>query len=103
MTMPRLTDVIRKLIPNWRGRELTQDEQQLGIYLRGNEPLHTALTGIINSRITARASVPVPSEPTLCKSMLDRDSELRWLLSRLDFVYHSPVSQPEPDMDEHPA
>ena len=103
MTVPRLVDFVRKLIPTWRGGELTKDELELGIHLRGNDSLNSALIGIINSRIGGRAAMAVPSDPILCKAILDRDNELRWLLSRLDFVYRSPVSQPEPEDGEQPA
>ena len=106
MTVPRLADFVRKMIPKWRGGALTHDEQELGVHLRGNAPLHEALIGIITSRIRGRANVPVPSDPLMCKSMLERDNELRWLLSRLDFVYRSPVSQdipPEQEDGEQPA
>ena len=103
MTVPRLVDFVRSIIPTWRGGALTNDEQELGVHLRGNDPLHNALIGIINSRIGGRAAMAVPSDPVVCKAILDRDNELRWLLSRLDFVYRSPVSQPESEDGEQPA
>ena len=98
----RVSDLVREMIPQWRQR-LTKDEASLAIYLRGNEDMWKALQAIIQSRITGRASVPVPSDPIVCKAMLERDRELQWLLSRLDFVYRSSASQPEPDDREPPA
>lgn len=99
----RVTDIVRDLIPRFRYR-LSHDEQQLGIYLRGNKDLFESLTGLIQSRIGGRASLPVPSDPIVCKAMLERDRELQWLLSRLEFVYKSPVSEPaEAEQGEQPA
>lgn len=103
MTIPRLTDVIRAMVPQWRGVQLTRDEQQLATFLRGNDPLLSSLVGIITSRIQSRANAPVPSTLVDCKAILDRDNELRWLLSRLDFIYRSPVAQPVQDDGEPPA
>jgi len=101
VTVPRLADFVRKMIPKWRTGELSVQEQALAPHLRGNAPLYESLVGLVDSRIRGRASVPVPSDPLMCKAMLERDNELRWLLSRLDTVYRSPVSQP--DTDEEPS
>ena len=102
MTVPRVADLLRKIIPKWRVM-LSPEEAALAPSLRGNEPLYKALTGIINSRIAGRAHAQVPSDPLICKSMLDRDNELRWLLSRLDFIYRSPVTQPGQEDEESSA
>lgn len=80
---------------------MSPDEMDLGVYLRGNEALYTALRSLISSRIEGRAMIPVPTDPVDCKVSLSRDSELRWLLGRLDFVYHSQL--PEAQQDEQPA
>lgn len=97
----RVSDMVRALIPAMR-RNLSQHEQALSLHLRNNAPLYDALTGLIKERIGVRASMPVPSDPIQCKAILDRDSELRWLLSRLEFVYRSPFAQPA-DEGEQPA
>lgn len=93
-TIKRVSDMIREMVPFLRNR-LSKDEMQLGILLRGNTPLYESLCGIIRARIAARASVPAPSEPLVCKSMMERDRELQWLLSRLDLIYRSPMLQPD--------
>ena len=97
----KITDVLGDFLPKFRDR-LTPDEQDLGIYLRGNKELYEALTKVIQFRIEGRAKVPEPSDPLMCKSMLARDRELQTLLSRLEYVYRSPVLQPADD-GEQPA
>lgn len=97
----RVSDMVRNLIPALR-RNLSPHETALSLHLRNNAPLYEALTGLIESRISGRASLPVPSDPIICKAVLERDNELRWLLSRLEFVYRSPFAQPEDD-GEQPA
>lgn len=98
----RVSDMVREMIPRLRHPPMKVDEQQLGVYLRGNAPLYGALVGIINSRIAGRANVPEPSDPLICKSMMARDRELQWLLGRLEYVYQSPVQQAHED-SEPPA
>lgn len=97
----RVSDYVRQRITAWRN-PLSHDELNLAPHLRGNELLYSALTRLIESRIGGRAKLPVPSDPVTCKSMLDRDNELRWLLSRLDALYHAPVSHPA-DKGEQPS
>lgn len=91
--LARVSDMVRDLFATRHRFAMTPDEMDLAVSLRGNIPLYEALTNIVQSRITGRASLPVPSDPTDCKAILDRDHELRWLLSRLEFVYRSPVNQ----------
>ena len=92
--------MVRNMVPKFRNR-LDIDEMELGIYLRGNEPLYESLILVIRHRIEGRANLKVPSDPLMCKAILDRDSELQWLLSRLELVYHSsPVQEAE---GEQPA
>lgn len=99
----RVSDMVRDMVPHFRQR-LTRDEQRLGIYLRGNMELFEALTGLVQSRIEGRGKLPVPSNPILCKAMMERDRELQWLLSRLEFVYRSPAPQlAEEEEREQPA
>ena len=99
----RVSDFVRDLIPQWR-KHLSKEDARLAVYLRGNTDLWEALQALIHTRISGRASVPVPSDPIVCKAMLERDRELQWLLSRLEFVYRSAVSQPEQQDDrEQPA
>lgn len=110
MTIPRgihtatrkVSDMVRAMVPHMR-QVLSKDEHQLAVYLRGNEVMFDALTGMIRTRIAGRASLPEPSDPLVCKSMLARDRELQWLLSRLEFVYKSPVSQTAEEDGEQPA
>jgi hypothetical protein len=90
----KLSDYVRNLFPVVRTR-MSKEEVDLGIHLRGNPKLYEALTAIIKTRIEGRAGIPEPSDPLDCKSMLARDRELQWLLSRLAFVYSSPVNQQE--------
>ena len=93
--------MVRELIPHLRNR-LSSEEMDLAAHLRGNEKLYDALTGIIRSRIAGRAAVQEPTDPLVCKSMLSRDRELQWFLSRLELCYRAPVSQPGQD-GEPPA
>lgn len=93
--------MVREAIP-WMRLRLTKQEAELGIHLRGNERLYTALVDLIETRIEARAALPEPSEPLVCKSMMAKDRELRWLLSRLAFVYKSPPGTPADTPSEQP-
>lgn len=97
----RVSDYVRGRIAAWRN-PLSPLEMELAPHLRGNELLYSALTQLIESRIRGRAKLPVPSDPLICKSMLERDNELRWLLSRLEASYHAPVSHPA-DEGEQPS
>lgn len=97
----RVSDYVRRRISAWRN-PFTQEEIDLAPHIRGNEKLYNALARLIETRIGGRARLPVPSDPLICKSMLERDNELRWLLSRLDTVYRSLPSQPA-DNGEQPA
>ena len=99
--MGRVSDTLHKVLSFIRN-PLTQNEQQLGIYLRGNIGLHDALVGMIQFRLDARARVQEPLNPVACKSMVARDRELQWLKGRLDFIFQSPVHEPVPD-SEPPA
>ena len=97
----RVSDYVRKRIAVWRN-PLGADEMELAPHLRGNELLYNALTRLIESRIRGRAKLPVPSDPLACKSMLERDNELRWLLSRLEVTYRAPVSHPADEGEPPP-
>ena len=76
------------------------EEMALAPHLRGNERLYEALVALITSRINGRALQPPPSEPVDCVRFLERDYELRWLLSRLESVYRSPVNPEAADSDQ---
>lgn len=109
MTVPRgigepprtIWDVIQQSIPE-RVRRLTALEQKLAPHLRGNEPLYEALKDLIQSRITARANMPVPSTPLDCQASMVRDKELRWVLAQLERVYRAPLLQPADNDGEQP-
>lgn len=93
----RVTDMVRDMVPHLRQPSATPEEVTLGILLRGNDALYDALTGIIHARIRVRSTVQEPSDPVACKSMIARDRELQWVLSRLEAAYRSPVSPPARD------
>jgi hypothetical protein len=95
--------MVMDMLPRMRGGSLTREEQSVGIHLRGNAALYEGLTDLIRSRIQGRASVPEPTDPVMCKSMVARDRELQWLLVRLEAIYHSPVVQPGHSEGEQPA
>jgi len=83
---------------------LTEEERDLAIHLRGNERLHNALSNLVRSRIRGRETLPVPSDPMLCKSLLERNTELRWFLGRLERLYQSPANEgADNDRGEQPA
>lgn len=90
-TIPqRVSDFVRDLIPRMRYR-MSAEEASLAVHLRTNESLYNSLVALITTRIAGRASVSEPTDPLLCKSMLARDRELQWLLSRLEFLRHAPI------------
>ena len=97
----RVSDMVREMIPHMRGK-LPQEELDLSAHLRNNEKLYDALTELIRSRIRGRESLPVPSDPLACKSLMERQSELRWLLTKLDHLYRLPIDQGA-DQGEQPA
>ena len=100
-TVRRVSDMVREMIPHLRGT-LPQEELDLSVHLRSNEKLYDALTELIRSRIRGRENLPVPSDPLACKSIMERQSELRWLLSRLEHLYRLPMNQGV-DQGEQPA
>lgn len=88
----RVSDMVMDGFRRVRGT-MSSEEGNLAVHLRGNEPLYEALTGLIRFRIRRRENLPVPSDPLECKSVLERNNELRWLLAKLEFMYHSPANQ----------
>lgn len=97
----RVSDMVREMFPRVRATP-TPEERDLAVYLRANDRLYDSLTGLIRSRIQGRDHLPVPSDPLVCKGILDRNAELRWLLSRLETLHRS---QPDEVADdgEQPA
>ena len=98
-TLNRVMKAVQDWLPQARNR-MSKSEMDLAIILRGNDKLMAYLTEMINDRIAGRARVPEPSDPLVCKSMLARDRELQWLLSRLEFIYRSPVGIPGSDAEQ---
>lgn len=99
----RVSDFVREMIPALRDR-VSPIEADLALHLRTNEPLYRCLTEFLRARIEARARVPEPAEPLLCKSMLARDREVQAILSRLEALRLSPVNEPrKEDEGEQPA
>ena len=88
--MPRVADMVRGMFPSFR-HSLSPDEQTLAIFLRGNRELFEALVNVIKVRTEGRAKVPLPNNPMECMVSMARDKELRWLLSRLEAIHHSPA------------
>ena len=97
----RVTDFVREMVPHMRYR-LTKNEQDLGVHLRGNGALLEAVSGLVWDRIKGRERLPIPSDPIVCMATMARDKELRWLLSRLEYVYHSPVMTETAEPGEQP-
>lgn len=102
-TMGRVSDMVREAFPRMRPTRLTEDERVVGIYLRSNDNLLEGLRNVIESRIRSRGNLPVPSDPVVCKAILERDRELQWLISRLEFIHGSPALQEEEQQREQPA
>jgi hypothetical protein len=86
----RVADMVREMMPTFQHR-LSADEQTLAIFLRGNKDLYEALVNVIKIRTEGRAKVSLPSNPVDCMVSMARDKELRWLLSRLEAILHSPA------------
>ena len=103
MTHPRrVSEMVREMVPFMRNR-LTADEHTLAVHLRNNHGFYEALTRVVGERIEGRAKRPVPSDPVACLASMACDRELRWLLSRLELVYRSPVIDPVEARGEQPA
>ena len=106
MTTPkigRLRDWVVANIPLLGRFSLQPHEQDLAAHLRGNAPLYESLKTFINARLDARSVQPVPSEPIKCLAILERNHEDRWLLSRLDLIFRSPVNPAAQEDGEPPA
>ncbi len=97
----RVRDFVREAVPVLRNR-MSGDESDLGVHLRGNESLLNALKGVINARIERRDAQDVPADPNQCMASMVRSKELRWLISRLESVFSSPVVGQEKDDSEQP-
>lgn len=95
----KVSDMVREWLPQMRFQMSTL-ETNLAVHLRGNSTLMDALTALIKSRISGRVLIAEPSDPIACKSMLARDRELQWLLSRLEFIYRSPVNPTGEDREQ---
>lgn len=102
-TAARLSDVVMAMIPSHRHGGMTTHDRQAAVFLRGNTPLFEALTGIVTSRLQGRATVQEPADPVLCKAIMARDGELRWILWKLDTLYRAPAAEHEADSGEPPA
>ena len=89
----RVSNYVREMMPKIRHR-LTVREYELAIHLRGNSALLETLKNLIQERIKGREQKPVPSDPILCMATMLRDKELRWLISRLEYIHDSPVIAP---------
>lgn len=81
---------------------LSREERELAVHLRGNDVLYYALTELIRFRIHGRDGLAVPVDPLVCKGILERNNELRWLLARLELLYRSPANT-ESEQGEQPA
>ena len=97
----RVSEMVREMVPKWHYR-LTEQEAALGPHLRGNDALLEALSNLIMERILIRGKKDVPSDPVVCKESMARDREVLWILSKLDYVYNSPVST-DVDNSEQPG
>lgn len=95
----KVSDMVREMIPRFR-HHLTEEEAALGLHLRGNAALLAALTNLVRTRIQGRGQLPVPIDPVICRGMMERDRELQWLLSRLEYVHASPVTPLEDDREQ---
>ena len=100
MPMPRVADIVRGMFLSSRVPAMEPEEQDLALHLRGNDKLLASLIGVIEARIAGRAKVPEPSDPIVAKSMIARDRELQWLVSRLQLVCHS-LESPSGQGGEH--
>ena len=84
MTQPRrVSDIVREMIPFMRNR-MSGPEHDLAAHLRGNELLFNAFNVVLKDRLEGRARQPVPSDPIKSHMRVVADSELRWLIGRLD-------------------
>jgi len=82
---------------------LSPEERDLAIHLRTNHLLYESLMRFIGAKIEGRAKLPVPSDPLKSHTRLVADSELRWLMSRLEHIYRSPDESPANDGGEQPG
>ena len=97
----RVTDFVRRAVPHMRVR-LTGSEADLGVHLRSNVSLFESLVELLQNRIKGRERLPIPSDPVDCKASMAMDAELRWVISKLEYIHNSPVNQ-EADDSEQPA
>jgi hypothetical protein len=91
----RVVELVRSMKPRWR-YTLSDTEQALSIHLRSNDALLSALSDLVTERIRGREASPVPNDPVTCKVTMAMDKELRWLISRLEYVHQSPTEGEQP-------
>ena len=98
LKLSRVRDIVLSMLPAMQ-RSMPPEEMALAPHIRGNERLYEALVALITARIRVRDTQSVPSDPIDCRGILERNYELRWLLSRLDAIYRSPVNPQAADGD----
>ena len=98
----RVSDIVRDMIPFMRN-QMSPQERNLAVHIRGNELLFQALNAVLMARLEGRARLPVPSDPIKSHTRVVADSELRWLIGRLNYLYHSPVVDPASNRGEPPT
>jgi hypothetical protein len=102
-SIPRkVSDMVREMVPRFR-QALSEEEAALGLHLRGNAALLEALTNLLRTRIEGRAQIPAPTDLLVCKAMIERDREIQWIISRLEYIHASPVAELEQSDREQPA
>lgn len=102
-TQRRVVDIVRNMFPSIIRSNMSGAERDLAILLRDNETLFNALVAMLRARLEGRAKQSVPSDPMKSHTRVVADSELRWLIERLDYLYHSPAVDPVDSRSEPPA
>lgn len=84
----RVADLVREMFPAIRGK-MSREEAELGVHLRTNDALYTALKALVEARMRGRALVVEPENPIECRALLARDGECRWLLAAIERARNS--------------
>lgn len=90
----RLAEFVTEMFPALR-RRMSKVDESVAVHLRGNDKLYAALRDLLTTRLEARSSMGEPRDPNDCKSIVARNSEIQWLLTRLESIYRSPLNQQE--------
>lgn len=74
-----------------RRAELTSEQAAVANWLRGNVTAINSIRELLNARVEARGSSPIPSDPNAALTDKARDYECRAIMGELVALFNSPM------------